>query len=423
MNQLKFYVKLAVIKARAFLLWLRPVRVNMVAWEDRVLIINLDMIGDVVMFTAVLKHYRAAMPGKKLYLLLNGSSGVSPVLVRDYVDEVLMVDTNAFKSDPRYGYGFIKKLRQIGFATVVEQNPGMEFVGKTIAVTLGAKEVVGYHGFAIDEVFPPSANFALGLRYFRRVLSKKFTKMIPTIPEPRAPKRLANMISHYAAIFEGVTGQRLTDLVPRLPEPLPSDEAAKKILAENHIEPFSYCLLSLGTSTARKEWPVERFVALGKILALKNIPIVLTGGKKDIPKSKEFAAALGGNCLDLTGKTSILEAASLVRFSLLTMSNDTSISHFAIAFKRPSFTITWLANPGRTTVYGYPGLNVWVFKEPFPCFADNGRCAQGIGPDEPAPCIAAITVEEAEQALRPLLDRALAYGGRSKPEAAFSLGL
>ena len=421
MNRLKFYVKVAVVKARALMFWFAPVRPNKDGWENRILLINLSLIGDMVMFTAVLKHYRTALPGKRIFLLLNGSSGVDPVFVQEYVDDVIRVDAEAFKGGPRYGHAFVKKMREIGFATVVEHNPGAEFVGKTIAVELGAETVIGYHGFAIDDTCPPDANFALGLRYFRRVLSKKFTTIIPTISEPNAPRRLAHMISHYAAIFEGVTGQKPADLVPRLPGRLPTDEAAQNALREHGIAPLSYCLLSLGTSTPHKEWPVERFAALGRLLRDRKIPIVLTGGSKDVPKSKAFVAAFGadGTILDLTGRTSLLKAASLVKFSLLAMSNDTSIAHFAIAFKRPSLAILWLAQPGRTSIYGYRDINKWIFKEFFPCFGDNGRCAHTVGPNDPAPCVAAVTVEDASRELVPLFDAIRSDG--NYPKEGFSL--
>ena len=423
MDAFKFYIKLVVVKVRALLFFFAPVRVNKIDWENRILLINLDLIGDIVMFTAILKQYRNALPGKNIFVLLNGSSGVSSVLIRDHVDEVIMIDMNAIKINPRYGYDVVKKLRQIGFVKVIEHNPGVEFVGKIIATELGAAEVIGYHGFAIDDALPPDANFALGLRYFRKTLMYRFTTIIPAIAEPsesEKPRRLRHMILHWAAIFEGATGRQVLDYTPQLPATLPSDASVREILKNNNIAPLSYCLVSLGTSTPRKEWPIERFIELGKILVVNNIHIILTGGVKDALKSQRFVSTIGAaHCLDLTGKTSILEAASLVRYSLFAMSNDTSIAHFAIAFKRPSFTILWLAQPGRTSIYGYRDINKWIFKEDFYCFGDNGRCARTVGPQDPAPCVAAITVEDARQALIPLLDHLLS--GEKYPREDFSL--
>lgn len=423
MDAFKFYAKLFVIKLRALMFLVAPVDPNRNGWENRVLIINLDLIGDIVMFTGVLKHYRAAMPYKKIFILLNASGGVDPVLVRDHVDEVIRIDTEAFKSKPGYGYSFVKKMRHVGFAKVIEHNPGAEFVGKVVATELGAQELIGYHGFAIDDTTPTSENFAKGLQYFRNVLAKKFTKIIPTIPEIGLPKRFTHMVSHYAAIFEGVVGKKTEDPAPALPDPFPSDEVVKKLVGADRVMPLSYCLLSLGTSTPRKEWPVARFAELGKLIRERDIPIVLTGGKKDIPKSKMFIEALGTGkgIIDLTGKTSLSEAASLVKFSLFAMSNDTSIAHFAIAFKRPSLTVMWLANPGRTTLYGYPDINKWVFKADFPCYGDNGRCANNINPGDPSPCVAAITVEDAKKVLVPLLD--YLKSGAAYPVEKFTLTL
>ncbi|MBI2623048.1 MAG: hypothetical protein HYW65_00520 [Candidatus Liptonbacteria bacterium] len=399
----KFYAKLAVITTRALLLRFMPVRPNREGWEGRMLLINLDFIGDLVMFTAVLKHYRRACPGKTIFVLINSASGMSPLLLEGFADEVLTLDAEAFRTNAWYGYRFIAKLRRIGFATVAEHNPAMEFIGRTIAVELGAERVFGYEGLAFDRDVPPSRNAELGTRYFDRVLSKKFTKVIPRITERISPRYLTHMIAHHAAIFEGVTGREAPEnLAPELPR-LPSDETIQGMLRKEGVKPYSYALIALGASSFRKEWPPGKFAELGKVLVGKAIPIVLTGGKRDVPGARAFAEFLGSPCIDLVGKTSILDVVSLVRYSLITVSNDTAPTHFAVALKRPSLTIMYPTRPGWAGPYGYRDINRWVIREDVPCFGDNGQCGNAAGPGVLAPCIAAVTVEDAKKELVPLL--------------------
>ena len=190
-NRLKFWVKRLVTGARAVLLFVVPAPINKNDWDQRILIVDLDLIGDIVVLSGVLRHYREAFPGKKIFILLSRS--VHPVFVRDFVDEVLQVDTHKFKSDSWYGFRMIKKMRSIGFATVIDQNAGTEFVEKTLVTELGARELVGYEGWRIDFDKPFNANMALGVQYFQNCA--RSAKIIRAFRKNRARRACATCSS------------------------------------------------------------------------------------------------------------------------------------------------------------------------------------------------------------------------------------
>ena len=415
-DYLKFWIKRCVSMVRQLLLFFSA-PVNRRGWENRILIVNLDLIGDIVALSSVLQYYREAFPGKKLFMLLSRS--VHPLFVRDFVDEVIQVDPGAFKSNPWYGYRFINKMRRIGFWTVIDQNPGTEFIEKSLVVELGAEELIGYQGWSIDFKEPFSINMALGAAYFEHNLLPRFTKVIPRINEvPNAP-RLRHMIAHYSAIFEGATGIKKSAYVPHIPKTLESDARVGDLLSANCIAPNSYAVVSLGTSSIKKDWPVERFNKVGEWMRSQRIPIILTGSPMDASRAAVFESALGGGVFNMVGKTDISELVSLIRSALLVFSNDTALTHIAVALGKPSLTILGMGHFGRMSLYGHSEINHWVYRADASCRCDNMQCMSTVGPTQPAPCIQSVSVEQVLGELQKLVTYVQRNGGH--PHDAFRI--
>ncbi len=92
--------------------------------------------------------------------------------------------------------------------------------------------------------------------------------------------------------------------------------------------PPQYALLVPGASAGRpgKRWPVDNFAALARALLM---PVVVVGSAAEAP----LAAAIGG--LDLCGKTSLRELAAVTRGAALCIGNDTGPTHLAAGLGTP----------------------------------------------------------------------------------------
>ena len=66
-----------------FLVSMSACEANTSGWENRLLIINLEALGDLIVFTSVLKHYKKRFPEKKIYLLVKKGFGVEEFAVQD----------------------------------------------------------------------------------------------------------------------------------------------------------------------------------------------------------------------------------------------------------------------------------------------------------------------------------------------------
>ncbi len=410
-ENLKHIMKRAVRRTRLLLLGLLFARTNKSGLAKRMLLINLGAIGDLVVFTSVLKHYKRAFPDKEISLLISGANGFDPALFRGYIDHIILINPKKFNADFRYGYRFVKKLRSIGFSTVVEHNPHLEWAGKLIAAELGAERVIGYEGVHIDIERPITPSYARGYSYIKKKIFPLYTDVIAnTIEQWRISdgmKYLPHIINHHIRIFEYVSERAhapqqeyATELVME-GHRLPGE--AQNLLAKNGIRENGYCLLSLTAGlSAEKEWEMEKYAEVCDYLAAKNIPVVLIGTKGDAERKKSFPRLVQRPVTNLTGMTGLLDIAALMKNCLFTLSNETSVGHMAIALKKPCMVVSGAWNPGLWTFYGYEGINRWVFQKNAPCMGDNGQCIADR--NIPAPCVAAIKPDEVKTAIDGLLE-------------------
>ncbi|MDR1777161.1 MAG: glycosyltransferase family 9 protein [Desulfovibrio sp.] len=95
-------------------------------------------------------------------------------------------------------------------------------------------------------------------------------------------------------------------------------------------EPRGYVGFQLGASEARRQWPVEYFVALGERLWEKArfCPILL-GAKTEAKLAEDYGARTASLHVNAVGKTDLPELAALLSKCRLLVTNDTGTMHLA----------------------------------------------------------------------------------------------
>jgi ADP-heptose:LPS heptosyltransferase len=101
--------------------------------------------------------------------------------------------------------------------------------------------------------------------------------------------------------------------------------------SENLPEEFrnGYIAFIIGGTYATKRLPVEKILTL--CMAIRH-PVILIGGPNEKEMGEIVCQKAGNLVLNLAGKTSINESASLVRDSRIVLTNDTGMMHIAAAF-------------------------------------------------------------------------------------------
>lgn len=140
-----------------------------------------------------------------------------------------------------------------------------------------------------------------------------------------------------------------------------------------------------------KNWPAAKFAELAKILSaqVKDLSIVVVGGKADFAVGKEIAGAAPGYVTNLCGKTSISESLALLGKCDLLIANDTGPVHMAAAAGTKCLVLFGPTRPDWTGPYG-TGHQVMMLDLPCqPCLKRKCRrgdlaCLNGISPSDVA---------------------------------------
>jgi len=140
-----------------------------------------------------------------------------------------------------------------------------------------------------------------------------------------------------------------------------------------------------------KRWPTTHFAELAKSL---DAPVVLLGSGKDADITAEIARQAGdGKCIDLAGKTSLLDAFALIAASRAVVSNDSGLMHVAAAFGVPQVALFGSSSPHHTPPLNDRAHVIWLREDPgyepplecAPCFErecplGHRRCLVDIAP-------------------------------------------
>jgi ADP-heptose:LPS heptosyltransferase len=123
--------------------------------------------------------------------------------------------------------------------------------------------------------------------------------------------------------------------------------ALAEIPGARELRAGEYVCLHPGASVHERCWPAERFAAVGRALAGRGWPLVLTGSSTEASLTAAVARGVSGPVLDLAGRTDLGTLAALLSRARLLICNDTGVSHVAAALRVPSVILSTGDNPAR----------------------------------------------------------------------------
>ena len=109
-----------------------------------------------------------------------------------------------------------------------------------------------------------------------------------------------------------------------------------------------YAVIHAGTARAEKYWMPGRWAQVMSYLQVEyGLSLVLTGST-DVAEQNHIAAikqAFPGKCVDLSGRTGLIELAAVIRGAQLFCGVDTAAMHLADAMKTPAIALFGPTNP------------------------------------------------------------------------------
>ena len=203
------------------------------------------------------------------------------------------------------------------------------------------------------------------------------------------PKNKPPMVAFYSAL----SGE--ADLENDRPQLRMDAAVVEQTLRELGLQRGGYLVFAPGAEYGpAKRWPARHFSELASSLTL---PVLLLGSAKEAGLCEEIAAPVNaarpGQCLNLAGSTSLVQALSLIAASQSSVSNDSGLMHVAAAFGVRQVAIFGSSSPLHTPPLNAQATVLWLKNEPTyqppldcaPCFArecplGHTRCLNDIMP-------------------------------------------
>ena len=135
-----------------------------------------------------------------------------------------------------------------------------------------------------------------------------------------------------------------------------------------------------------KQWPSEYFAQVAQTKLNQGWHVWLLGSTRDSAAATEINAQCTGQCLDLTGKTTLDQAMDLLSLATVAVSNDSGLMHIAAAFETPLIALFGSTDPKHTPPLSGNCEILYLGLTCSPCFKrrcplDHLNCLRQLTPD------------------------------------------
>ena len=324
----------------------------------RILIVNVNWIGDVIFSTPFIKAIRDAYPDSYIACLLHPRC-VEILKGSPRIDEIIVYDEEGRHKGIIGKLILIFYLRKIHFDTAFILH--RSFTKALLTYLAGIKERIGY----------PTKKRGLLL-----------TRAIG-LPEEEVHK-----VEYFLGLARG-SGVKVSDVSYEFFVPETDRGSVKKFLEVRGVaDKDRLIVLCPGGNWGPKRWPKKNFAELADMLAEGlNAKIVLSGAKKDAALVEEIRGMMKNVPVVSCGQTTLKELGALLERADLVVANDSGPMHLAVAMKSSVIALFGPTSPGLTGPYGEGRYRIIRKDEEceVPCY--DITCTDNR-------CMSAITVEE-----------------------------
>ncbi len=158
----------------------------------------------------------------------------------------------------------------------------------------------------------------------------------------------------------------------------------------------SFVLFHIGARRETRQWLPARYVAIAEYLHQKGLQVVLAGGPEDAPLNNKVIEQLSFPAIDIAGKCTLSQFAAIAKHAKLFVGNESGPMHLAATANIP---VLGLFGPGITETFSpYHDKGTFIHHklDCNPC--DQIHCVR---PNDL--CINLITVDEVQQKIEDLL--------------------
>lgn len=340
---------------------------------DRFLIVKLSSIGDVIMASPIAKALRKAKPDAYIAWVVEPKSA-DMVIGNPYLDEVIVWHRTSrkgsFVSSTAHTVSKLKNLssdlRSRKFDVAIDAQ-GLIRSAMVSAIS-GAKMRVGY-----DDA--------------RECAPLLYNKKMDSPHTLSAQQRYLDLLRAV-----GVESDDVSMTVPILDE----DTAfAESFYKENGLADKKVVAMIPATTWPNKHWKKEYWSRLADLLYERHGAYgLIMGSKADLQLADEITKNSKAKLVCAAGKTTLRQAAALIKLAEIGIAVDTGLMHVSVALQKPTIGIF---GPSIWRSFMKTRDCMWLTKE-LPCSPCHRHPTC-----EDYPCIWGVTPEEAADAAVPYL--------------------
>ena len=330
---------------------------------ERILVVNVNWVGDVIFSIPVFKALRSYYPQAKICCL--AVPRVKAILEScSFVDEIIIYDEKGRHFTPWGKWNIITQLRQRKFDLAFFLHGSWT---RALLVSLaGIPQRVGY-----------ATNGRKGL----------LTHIVPSLSEK------IHRSDHYLGVIESY-GIPVSDRQYELAVSPEAHAQVESLLRAEGVGPQDYLIVvNTGGNWDLKRWPKENFAALiQQLMNVHNngskVKVVIPGSRDDINLAQEIAACSQSHPIILAGKTNLQQLLALMQRANLVISADSGPLHIA---RSVGATTIGLFGPTRPEITGPRGSGSVKFLQHdvgcnrAPCYyldCPNNICMQAVSVQE-----------------------------------------
>ena len=344
---------------------------------ENILFVRTDSIGDNILAMSMIPHIKGRYPKAKFTALCQ--EHIAELYETcPFVDGVVTFDRQRSLEDGEYRLSIIRQLQalnpDITLNSVYSREPLTDF----FAAASGAKERVAYNG----ELCNITAE----------ILEKHnqlYSRLLPNGAEHKPE------LDRHTDFLKAL-GIEAPPLQPMLWLTSEDQEFADDFFRSNKLKPDKTIALFAGAQTDVR---IYRHYgrALSQICNDNDITIITLGSQKDYGINRINLESIGRAAINLCGKTTLRQAAAILRHCRLAVGAETGIAHIACAVGTPNVILLGGGHFGRFMPYSTLSSIVCL---PLECYNCNWRCQY-----QKAHCIKGIMPDVIVEALHQTLSK------------------
>jgi lipopolysaccharide heptosyltransferase II len=352
---------------------------------ERILVIKLSAVGDVIHTIPLLNALRRRYPGARIDWL---SKPTPAEFIRDLpaLDEVLVYGENQTEV-PQYNWDgfthFVRLIRDHRFLAMLSRLRAARY---DLVIDMQGQLRSGFVSMVTG------APVRIGFDRPRRRVWKKEGRSLPPGAIKHAwkgaregswlaythhvplPTLALHAVDRYLLVGEMLGfGHQAPEF--SIPVRVQAEERVDALLRE-HAGAMSKppIVMSPGSLWETKRWRPEGFAAVARHFLAKGYPVLLDGAANEAEACRRIVADAPGAVV-LAGLTSLADLAALIRRSAIAVTNDSGPLHLATALGRPVVPLFGPTNPIWVGPYNQPDAILSAGLACSPCFLKNlARC-------------------------------------------------